>query len=347
MDKKTYSLRILLIVFCLGVSSFCFYRMNQSYDPLARYPYATSENRDVLLEYLDSDDIDYLITQQIRPETFLPFIEEPEFELRNAYIYNAAKKTQDASNDYIVNFVNKYRSNFSKDILVELLKHYSYVDLTTFYENEAAFNHELQLVADPSNPYVILNELRSVYKYAPEHLVDVQGYRIQSVVLEDLQAMIKDYTSIMNGELTLSVKHGYVSYEKVLEYYNYYNSLYAGILDYFLLPAGQSEYQLGYTISFEESDEWLDQCIQQDAFTDYDYTNVLDSIDEKSRKKLDWIEENAYRYGFIVRYPMGKEKETKKIYQPFVLRYVGRKTAKEMHTANLVMEQMDFPNQLQ
>ena len=82
-----------------------------------------------------------------QPETFLPFIDDPDFDLHNAYLYSAAKSVQDASNDYIVNFVNKYRQNFSRDILVTLLKHYTYVDLTTFYENEAIFNENLELVS--------------------------------------------------------------------------------------------------------------------------------------------------------------------------------------------------------
>ena len=170
MDKKILGLRVMLIIICLCVACVCFYQINRSYDPLARYPYVNQDNRDTILRYLDSDDIDYLITQQIKPETFLPFIEVVGFDLHNAYLYSAAKSTQEAPNDYIVNFVNKYRQNFSKDILVTLLKHYTYIDLTTFYENEAIFNEDLELVSDPSLPYVILNEDRTVYKYVPDNL---------------------------------------------------------------------------------------------------------------------------------------------------------------------------------
>ena len=58
ISKKELRARILLIVVCLVVGLYCLYSMDKSYDPLARYPYTTDENRDVLLKYLDSDDID-------------------------------------------------------------------------------------------------------------------------------------------------------------------------------------------------------------------------------------------------------------------------------------------------
>ena len=49
--------RVLLIVICFAVGCFCLYHMDKSYDPLARYPYTTDANRDIILEYLDSNDI--------------------------------------------------------------------------------------------------------------------------------------------------------------------------------------------------------------------------------------------------------------------------------------------------
>ena len=56
ISKKELRARILLIVVCLAVGLYCLYSMDKSYDPLARYPYTTDENRDVLLKYLDSAD---------------------------------------------------------------------------------------------------------------------------------------------------------------------------------------------------------------------------------------------------------------------------------------------------
>ena len=48
ISKKELRARILLIVVCLVVGLYCLYSMDKSYDPLARYPYTTDENSDVL-----------------------------------------------------------------------------------------------------------------------------------------------------------------------------------------------------------------------------------------------------------------------------------------------------------
>ena len=74
-ERKVLMVRVILILVCLAIFVTCFWAMNQTYDPLARYPYATEENRDTILQHLDSEDIEYIISNQIRPEEFLEFIE--------------------------------------------------------------------------------------------------------------------------------------------------------------------------------------------------------------------------------------------------------------------------------
>ena len=193
ISKKEMRARVLLIVVCFAVGCVCLYQMDKSYDPLARYPYTTDKNRDVILKYLDSNDIDYLINQHITPDKFMDFIELDGFSLKNTLYYKEAKDTQDADNEYIVNFVNRFRKNFSYDSLKELLSHYSYIDLTTYYENEAVLYSDLRLVADPTNPYVVLNQENTVYKYAPENLVDFNGVYVQSAMVDNLSSMLDSY----------------------------------------------------------------------------------------------------------------------------------------------------------
>jgi D-alanyl-D-alanine carboxypeptidase len=48
-----------------------------------------------------------------------------------------------------------------------------------------------------------------------------------------------------------------------------------------------------------------------------------------------WVAANAYKYGFIVRYPEGKENVTGYDYEPWHLRYVGTDLASEMHTKSV------------
>ena len=52
-----------------------------------------------------------------------------------------------------------------------------------------------------------------------------------------------------------------------------------------------------------------------------------------------WLMQNCTQYGFIVRYPEGKEAVTGHAYEPWHFRYVGRDAANFMYTNNLTLEE--------
>ena len=70
---------------------------------------------------------------------------------------------------------------------------------------------------------------------------------------------------------------------------------------------GKSEHQTGLAI---------DICIYREdkCYIEYDI---------KELNETEWIHKNAHKFGFIIRYPEGKEDITKYNYEPWHLRYVG------------------------
>ncbi|MEN1761118.1 M15 family metallopeptidase [Anoxynatronum sibiricum] len=52
-----------------------------------------------------------------------------------------------------------------------------------------------------------------------------------------------------------------------------------------------------------------------------------------------WLQENAHHYGFILRYPAGKEAITGYIYEPWHFRYVGPGLAARLYESGLTMEE--------
>lgn len=52
-----------------------------------------------------------------------------------------------------------------------------------------------------------------------------------------------------------------------------------------------------------------------------------------------WLSENAPRFGFVLRYPAGKEAITRVVFEPWHYRYVGREAAEEMARTNVVLEE--------
>lgn len=54
---------------------------------------------------------------------------------------------------------------------------------------------------------------------------------------------------------------------------------------------------------------------------------------------LRWLHENAWHYGFVLRYPEGKSEQTGKDYRPCHFRYVGVSAAAQMHEMDLTLEE--------
>lgn len=56
-------------------------------------------------------------------------------------------------------------------------------------------------------------------------------------------------------------------------------------------------------------------------------------------KEFTWMQENAYKYGFILRFPKDKVDITGYQYESWHYRYVGKKVAKEIKDNNLTLEE--------
>ena len=63
--------------------------------------------------------------------------------------------------------------------------------------------------------------------------------------------------------------------------------------------------------------------------TDINTANSSDHFE--NTKEYEWLQNNAYKYGFIIRYPLGKEDITEYIYEPWHLRYVGIDLATKLY----------------
>lgn len=85
---------------------------------------------------------------------------------------------------------------------------------------------------------------------------------------------------------------------------------------------GESEHQTGLAVDITSVSLtcYLDECF-------------ADTNDGK------WLADNAYRYGFILRYPKGKEAITGYQFEPWHYRYVGADLATALHESNLTLDE--------
>ncbi|MBR4950778.1 MAG: D-alanyl-D-alanine carboxypeptidase family protein [Clostridia bacterium] len=68
-------------------------------------------------------------------------------------------------------------------------------------------------------------------------------------------------------------------------------------------------------------------------------TQIWDLVEEQDTLEgQQWLMENCWKYGFILRYPKGTKTETGINYEPWHYRYLGKELAKEVHDSGLTLE---------
>lgn len=130
-------------------------------------------------------------------------------------------------------------------------------------------------------------------------------------------AIQKDAYAEFNNLLTdaradgvhFSLLSGYRSYRTQKEIYDDYVSKHGKeAADKAVSRPGYSEHQTGYAL---------------------DLNNAEESFGNTNEGK--WLAANCAKYGFIIRYPKGKESVTGRQYQPWHIRYVGSELAKKLY----------------
>lgn len=85
---------------------------------------------------------------------------------------------------------------------------------------------------------------------------------------------------------------------------------------------GYSEHQTGLAIDVSGSDG---KCAAESCFG--------------GTKEAEWLKEHAQEYGFIIRYPEGKESITGYKYEPWHIRYVGKEIAQDVTSKGITLEE--------
>ena len=70
-------------------------------------------------------------------------------------------------------------------------------------------------------------------------------------------------------------------------------------------------------------------------------SSQYDGLDDKQAETQEakWLEENCWKYGFILRYPPEKSDITGIVYEPWHYRYVGKEAAEEIMKQDITLEE--------
>ena len=66
---------------------------------------------------------------------------------------------------------------------------------------------------------------------------------------------------------------------------------------------------------------------------------IFDTNYDLNDDEINWLINNSYKYGFILRYPKDKENITGIIYEPWHYRYVGKDLAYYLYENNITLEE--------
>lgn len=134
---------------------------------------------------------------------------------------------------------------------------------------------------------------------------------------ETQKAFSRMQKKALKDNISLEIASGFRSYEEQEALYKEYTAEHGQKeADTFSARPGYSEHQSGLALDVNGAD----------------FSMVGD-------KDMKWLAKHCNDFGFIIRFPKGKEKITGYSYEPWHIRYVGKEAAKKMKKQNLCLEE--------
>jgi len=217
--------------------------------------------------------------------------------------------------DKLEEYLEYHNSNkdlSSDEVITKINTHTNIEPYEKIFDTDISKN-ELMLV----NKYYKLSE-----DYKPEvELISSQyaysGKYASKTIIESIQNLID---AAKEDNIKLIVAAGYRSYKEQEDIYESYK-INNGIreADEVVSRPGHSDYQTGLAVDIEP------------------YAKYIENVSES--EEYQWLQNNMYNFGFIQRFPEGKEDITGFKYSAWHLRYVGIDAALYIHDNNITFEE--------
>lgn len=246
-------------------------------------------------------------------EDFMNSLLDREYDEMYLNIINEKYYIKSNLEKYIDYYENHLNSN-SYDVVAIInvgadKEHYTNIkDTNTSYEKLMINNKYYKLPSD----------------YEPNDLVDVSNWYSygngQKLRQEAYDAFVTMYNIALREDIKLIVNSSYRPYKEQEEIYNDYLSKYTQEhTDSYAARPGHSEHQTGLALDI--------------------ITPGANGENFDSTEAFKWLENNAYKYGFILRYPKDKEYLTGYNYESWHFRYVGTEVATKIHDENITLDE--------
>lgn len=189
----------------------------------------------------------------------------------------------------------------------------------------------------PTKFYKNIKEVKNVDDYLV--LVNKNNRLNASYIPSDLESIQLSYAN-ENKQVRRIVKTAFESLSQDAKLLGYSIVAVSAYRDYDY----QAKLYQGYVE--EKGIEYADQCSARPGHSEHQTGLSLDVMgsnqdyDEFEKSdEFEWMRDNAHLYGFIMRYPKGKEHITGFKYEPWHYRYVGVEVATYIHANNITLEE--------
>lgn len=206
------------------------------------------------------------------------------------------------------------------------------LSLESAYFNEVVEVDGRKEIVNAENTMALVNKTYTLPgDYIPEDLIrpkvafsfgnqDIEKSYLRKEAANALEEM---FAAANKEGIQLYASSGYRSYDRQVEVFQFeVNKSGEDKAAQVVAIPGSSEHQTGLAMDITgESVQFL----------------LIEELEKKPEGK--WLKENAHRFGYILRYPKGKEKVTGYQFEPWHFRYVGKKAAKTIYERNWTLEE--------
>ena len=219
--------------------------------------------------------------------------------------------------DYLDRYLKYYKNNNDLEYKEIITRVNSNLDYEFYVDSkESDLTKEMYTLV---NKYNYLNE-----NFIPKDLVTITGIYARDkaqLVKIAYDNFVKMADNARKENLTIKVTTGYRSYNFQSTLYNNYAKA-DGVknADTYSARPGYSEHQLGYSADLTND--------KNVSFNSFEKTD-----------EFKWLQDNAHKYGFILRYPKNKEYITGYMFESWHYRYVGVDIATYIYENNITYEE--------
>ncbi len=239
-----------------------------------------------------------------------------ENELKLEKLNNIDKKIDYFKKENIDRYISYKDKNKNLDVKQVIKDVNMNLDKEKYVYTSEALNKNTEKIL--VNKYYYLDE-----KYIPNNLVEIstlysrQGMKLVDYAKEAFEELSKN---ALKDNMNIIAMSSYRSYEyQVNLYNNYVEKDGKEAADTYSARPGFSEHQTGLAV---------DVYNKKESYTNFEKT-----------EEFKWMQNNAHKYGFILRFPKDKENETGYQYESWHYRYVGKDIAEYIHKNNISLEE--------